>query len=182
MEEKVILVDDKDNEMGLMAKTEAHQKALLHRAVSVFVINSAGEWLLQRRALSKYHSGGLWTNATCTHPLPNESNMDAANRRLGQEMGMQCSLKEIFSFTYKEVLDHQLTEHEYDHVFIGITDSTPTINTDEVAEFKYIKYEKLLHDITNNPSHYTVWFKKIIDRVNNLSNKTSNPIAIAEEL
>lgn len=169
MEENVILVDEKDNEIGLMAKTEAHKKALLHRAISVFIFNSNGEWLLQRRALTKYHSGGLWTNACCTHPLPNESNIDAANRRLKEEMGMHCSLKELFSFTYKETLDNELTEHELDYVFIGITDLMPVINTDEVAEFKYIKYDSLILDIRNNPSHYTVWFMKIIERVHLLT-------------
>lgn len=171
MEENVILVDNKDNEIGLMAKTEAHKKALLHRAVSVFIFSSDGKWLLQRRALSKYHSGGLWTNASCTHPLPDESNMNAAIRRLEQEMGMHCTLKEIFSFTYNEALDHKLTENEYDHVFIGVTDMKPEINLHEVAEYKYINYEALILDISNNPSHYTVWFKKIIERVNNFQSK-----------
>ena len=165
MEENVILVDDKDNEIGLMAKTEAHKKALLHRAISVFIFNSNGEWLLQRRALSKYHSGGLWTNTSCTHPLPNENNVDAAHRRLGQEMGLQCSLKEIFSFTYKEALDQQLTENEFDHVFIGITDMIPIINVDEVAEFKYVSYQNLEFDINKNATEYTIWFKKIYNRV-----------------
>ena len=169
MEEKVILVDEMDNEIGLMPKTEAHKKALLHRAISVFIFNSNGKWLLQRRALTKYHSGGLWTNACCTHPLPNESNTDAANRRLKQEMGMSVSLKELFSFTYKETLDNELTEHELDHVFIGTTDLTPNINADEVAEYKYISYDDLIHDIQNNPSNYTVWFKKIIERVHSLT-------------
>jgi isopentenyl-diphosphate delta-isomerase len=169
MEEKVILVDEMDIEIGLMPKTEAHKKALLHRAISVFIFNSNGKWLLQRRALTKYHSGGLWTNACCTHPLPNESNTDAANRRLKQEMGMSVSLKELFSFTYKETLDNELTEHELDHVFIGTTDLTPKINADEVAEYKYISYDDLIHDIQNNPSNYTVWFKKIIERVHSLT-------------
>lgn len=173
MEENVILVDEKDNEIGLMAKTEAHKKALLHRAISVFIFNSEGEWLLQRRAFNKYHSAGLWTNTCCTHPLPNENNPDAANRRLKEEMGMHSTLKELFSFTYKETLDNELTEHELDHVFVGITDLMPTINTDEVAEFKYIKYDSLILDIKNNPSHYTVWFKKIIERVSNLVPKTN---------
>jgi isopentenyl-diphosphate delta-isomerase len=169
MEENVILVDDNDNEIGLMAKTEAHKKALLHRAISVFIFNSDGKWLLQRRALTKYHSGGLWTNACCTHPLPNESNIDAANRRLKEEMGMHGSLKELFNFTYKETLDNELTEHELDHVFIGTTDLTPNINADEVAEYKYISYDDLIRDIQNNASNYTVWFKKIIERVHSLT-------------
>jgi isopentenyl-diphosphate delta-isomerase len=173
MEENVILVDDNDNEIGLMAKTEAHKKALLHRAISVFIFNSAGEWLLQRRAFNKYHSGGLWTNACCTHPLPNENNIDAANRRLKEEMGMHGSLKELFSFTYKETLDNELTEHELDHVFVGTTDLMPTINTDEVAEYKYISYDDLIRDIQKNPNNYTVWFKKIIERVSDLVPKTN---------
>jgi len=172
MEENVILVDDKDNEIGLMAKTEAHKKALLHRAISVFIFNSADEWLLQRRALTKYHSGGLWTNACCTHPLPNESNIDAANRRLKEEMGMHSALKESFYFKYKEALDNELTEHELDHVFIGTTDLTPNVNFDEVAEYKYISYDDLIRDIQKSPSNYTVWFKKIVERVSILITKT----------
>ncbi|MDD4823544.1 MAG: isopentenyl-diphosphate Delta-isomerase [Bacteroidales bacterium] len=164
-EENVVLVDEKDNEIGLMGKTEAHKKGLLHRAISVFILNSNGEWLLQRRALDKYHSGGLWTNACCTHPQANESNIDAANRRLMEEMGMDCSLKELFCFTYKEVLDNELTEHEVDHVFIGITDVAPTINVAEVAEFKYIAYQDLEPDIANNPSEYTAWFRRLYARV-----------------
>jgi isopentenyl-diphosphate Delta-isomerase len=170
-EELVILVDEQDNQIGLMPKTEAHKKALLHRAISVFIFNSNGEWLLQRRALTKYHSSGLWTNTCCTHPMPGETNMDAANRRLRQEMGMQCPLKELFSFTYKEALDNELTEHEFDHVFIGITDSIPQINPNEVTEFNYINYSELILDIQKNPNHYTVWFKKIVERVNKLKQK-----------
>jgi isopentenyl-diphosphate Delta-isomerase len=170
-DELVILVDENDNEIGMMPKAEAHQKALLHRAISVFIFNSNGEWLLQRRALTKYHSAGLWTNTCCTHPLPGETNIDAANRRLRQEMGMQCSIKELFSFTYKEDLDSELTEHEFDHVFIGVSDFIPRINAKEVVEFKYVKYNDLIVDINKNPAHYTVWFKKIIERVNILKQK-----------
>jgi isopentenyl-diphosphate Delta-isomerase len=171
MEENVILVDEKDNEIGLMPKTEAHKKALLHRAISVFIFNSDGEWLLQQRAFTKYHSGGLWTNTCCTHPLPNESNIDAANRRLRQEMGMQCTLKELFSFTYKEPLDNELIENEFDHVFMGITNYAPRFNPKEVAAFKYVKFNDLILDIERSPGHYTVWFKKIIERVNTLKQK-----------
>lgn len=165
-EELVILVDEKDNKLGLMPKTEAHKKGLLHRAISVFIFDSDGKWLLQQRALTKYHSAGLWTNTCCTHPLPNESNIDAANRRLRQEMGMQCPLKEIFSFTYNEALDSELTEYEFDHVFVGITNYIPRINPKEVAGYKYVQYSELIQDIKKNPTHYTVWFKKIIERVN----------------
>lgn len=165
MDTYVILVDCNDNEIGISEKMEAHRKALLHRAVSVFICNSKGEWLLQRRALGKYHSNGLWTNTCCSHPNPKESSIDAANRRLMEEMGMKSELVDLFNFTYKEELDNELTEFELDHVFLGITDELPKINTDEVMDWKYISYNELLIDIRNNPQKYTVWFKKIFERV-----------------
>ncbi len=162
----VILVDENDNEIGAMQKMEAHQKALLHRAISVFVCNSNGDWLLQRRALHKYHSNGLWTNTSCSHPFPGESSLDAANRRLFEEMGLTADLVEIFSFTYKEPLDNKLTEYELDHVFFGITDDKPIINADEVYDWKYIPFNELQADVIMNPENYTVWFLKIFNRVN----------------
>lgn len=171
IEDSVILVDDSDNQIGLMPKTEAHKKALLHRAISVFICNTKGEWLLQRRALDKYHSGGLWTNSCCSHPLPNETSIEAANRRLMQEMGMKCSLNEIFSFTYIEPLDNELTENEFDHVIVGVSDDAPIENSKEVHEYKYIKYDELFNDILLKPDDYTVWFRKIFERVHkHLSN------------
>ncbi len=174
----VILVDSDDNQIGVSEKMEAHRKALLHRAVSVFIINSKGEWLLQRRALSKYHSNGLWTNTCCSHPYPNETSIDAANRRLIEEMGMKSQLNELFSFTYKEVLDNELTEYELDHVFIGNSDENPKINLDEVMEWKYISFSDLKNDIELNPNNYTVWFKKIFERVNSLNlMKTNNEVS-----
>jgi len=162
----VILVDDNDNPLGLMEKLEAHKKALLHRAISVFIINSNGEWILQKRALDKYHSSGLWTNTCCTHPLPGESDIESANRRLTEEMGIDCKLKKLFSFIYKEKLDSELTEYEYDHVFIGISDTDPVINTTEVVDWKKISYEDLHRDILTNPDNYTFWFKEIYKKVN----------------
>jgi isopentenyl-diphosphate delta-isomerase len=162
----VILVDSEDNQTGVSDKMEAHRKGLLHRAVSVFIINSKGDWLLQRRASGKYHSNALWTNACCTHPAPDETNIDVAHRRLMEEMGMKCQLIELFSFTYKELLDNELTEHEFDHVFLGITDEIPEINTDEVMEWKYVSYNDLLSDIEHKSNEYTVWFIKIFERVN----------------
>ena len=116
----VILVDEKDNQIGVMEKMEAHRKANLHRALSVFIINSAGEWLLQKRAMDKYHSRGLWSNTCCSHPFPGENIVAAAKRRLMEEMGLHCELKELFSFIYKEKLDNEITEYEYDYVFAGI--------------------------------------------------------------
>lgn len=162
----VILVDEYDNQTGIMEKMEAHRKALLHRAISVFVVNSKGEWLLQKRASGKYHSNGLWTNTCCSHPFPEETNIEAANRRLMEEMGLSTELREIFHFVYLEELDNGLTEHELDHVFVGITDVKPKINTKEVAEWKYINFGDLLNDIKLKPHSYTVWFKKIVARVN----------------
>ena len=161
----VILVDEKDQQVGIMEKMEAHEKALLHRAVSVFVINSKGEWLLQQRALHKYHSADLWTNTCCTHPLPDETNLEGANRRLQQEMGMECELKELFSFTYKELLDNDFTEYEIDHVFIGFSNLEPIRDPTEVANTKYFSYQELDSDVKINPDRYTVWFKKIYQQV-----------------
>ena len=128
MEEvKVILVDSNDNKTGLMPKSEAHLKALLHRAVSVFVVNSAGEWLIQQRALQKYHSAGLWTNTCCSHPFPGETNDGAAKRRLMEEMGIEnCTLTRLFAFTYFQQLENGITEHEIDHVFLGFSDRHQT--------------------------------------------------------
>ena len=162
----MILVDKSDKPMGVMEKMEAHRKGLLHRAISVFIITSTGEWILQKRAHDKYHSKGLWTNTCCTHPFPGESGIDAAKRRLAEEMGLNCTLNELFSFIYKEKLDNDLTEHEYDHVFIGITDSEPEINTSEVVAWEKISFEELHNDIILDPDSYTVWFKEIYQRVN----------------
>ncbi len=162
----VILVDENDAPIGLMEKIEAHKKALLHRAISVFIINSKGDWILQKRAYDKYHSKGLWTNTCCTHPLPGESELDSANRRLIEEMGIECKIKKLFSFIYKEKLDNELTEYEYDHVFIGISDNEPVINISEVVDWKSISFEELHLDIQLNPDNYTFWFKEIYQNVN----------------
>ena len=162
----VILVDEKDNQIGVMEKMEAHRKANLHRALSVFIINSAGEWLLQKRAMDKYHSRGLWSNTCCSHPFPGENIVAAAKRRLMEEMGLHCELKELFSFIYKEKLDNEITEYEYDYVFAGISDEDPVINSDEVIDWKRINFMDLQNDVRNNPLNYTVWFREIYQRVN----------------
>ncbi len=164
--ERVILVDTNDKAVGEMEKIEAHKKAKLHRAVSAFIFNSDKQMLLQRRALSKYHSPGLWTNTACTHPRPNENNKDAAIRRLNEEMGLKVDeLTKVFDFIYKAKLDNELTEHELDHVFIGFSDAEPKPEPSEVCEFKYVEIDKILTQINNAPDDYTVWFKKIIERV-----------------
>lgn len=162
--EKVVLVNEKDDVIGSMEKIEAHEKALLHRAFSVFVINKNNELMLQRRALGKYHSPGLWTNTCCSHPRVGETYSDGAHRRLIEEMGFDCELKDIFSFIYKAPFDNGLTEHELDHVFVGYCETEPVINTDEVDSWKWIAIDELKQDIKNNPQDYTVWFKIIFEK------------------
>ena len=158
-EEKVILVDKNDNQVGLMPKLEAHEKGVLHRAFSIFIFNSKYELLLQKRASSKYHSGGLWTNTCCSHPREGEDTLDAANRRLDEEMGIKTSLRKVYDFIYKAELDNQLTEHEFDHVFYGVCDNDPILNKDEAEDFKWVDMETLNNDIIINEDNYTVWFK-----------------------
>lgn len=157
--EFVILVNENDEQIGLMEKMEAHEKAILHRAFSVFIFNSRGEMLLQQRALQKYHSPGLWTNTCCSHPKDGETLEQATRRRLEEEMGMQCELTKAFAFIYKSDVGQGLTEHELDHVFLGETDQEPNINPDEVAAWKYMKLDDLHRDMENNPQNYTVWFR-----------------------
>jgi len=159
LEEKVILVDKNDKQVGLMPKLEAHEKGILHRAFSVFIFNSKYELLLQKRASSKYHSGGLWTNTCCSHPREGEDTLDAANRRLDEEMGIKTSLRKVYDFIYKAELDNQLTEHEFDHVFYGVFDNDPILNKDEAEDFKWANMETLNNDIIKNEDNYTVWFK-----------------------
>ena len=161
----MILVDEEDNQLGTIEKVEAHKRALLHRAVSVFIFNSKHEMLLQKRALKKYHSPGLWTNTACTHPFIGESNFEAANRRLAEEMGLYTQLKEVFHFIYKEKLDNEFWEHELDHVFIGLSDEKPNPDATEVMDFKYIAFGDLVTEIHKNQDRYTIWFKKIFERV-----------------
>ena len=157
--EQVVLVGPEDNEIGTMEKQQAHVEGRLHRAISVFIFNSEGEMLLQQRAAGKYHSASLWTNTCCSHPRPGESSYAAAMRRLHEEMGLACELKEIFSFVYKASLDHDLTEHEFDHVFVGITDDMPRPDISEVGAWKYISQTSLDKDIEAAPEKYTEWFK-----------------------
>ncbi|MDC3366578.1 isopentenyl-diphosphate Delta-isomerase [Flavobacteriaceae bacterium] len=161
MEENVILVDVLDNQLGLMPKMEAHEKAVLHRAFSVFIFNDKDELMLQQRAAHKYHSPLLWTNTCCSHQRDGESNIEAGKRRLIEEMGFKTNLKEIFSFVYKAPFDNGLTEHELDHVMIGNFNGVPKINPDEVASYKWMTLEAIKKDIELQPNIYTVWFKII---------------------
>jgi len=161
--EKVILVDQSDNQIGLIEKIEAHQKGLLHRAFSIFVLNDKNELLLQQRAAQKYHSPLLWTNTCCSHQRVGETTIQAGNRRLQEEMGFTTPLKELFSFIYKAPFDNGLTEHELDHVMIGYYNQNPIINTDEVENWKWISIENVREKIAQNPEEYTIWFKIIFD-------------------
>ena len=162
-EEKVILVNQKDEPIGLMNKLEAHEKAVLHRAFSVFILNDKNELMLQQRAHHKYHSPLLWTNTCCSHQRENETNIQAGTRRLREEMGFETELKEMFHFIYKAPFDNGLTEHELDHVMLGYYNEMPDINKDEVESWKWMKIEEVKNDMIANPNLYTVWFKIIFE-------------------
>ena len=161
--ERVILVDTQDNVIGSMEKLEAHRKGVLHRAFSILIFNSKGEVLLQKRSKNKYHSGGLWTNACCSHPLPHESMSEATRKRLKHEMGIDLQPQFAFKFVYKTNLDKDLIEHEYDHVFIGKYDGVPHTNLDEVEDWKFVDVASLRHDLELHPDSYTEWFKLIMN-------------------
>jgi len=154
----IILVNEQDEPVGTMEKMEAHRKALLHRAFSVFIFNSRGEMLLQQRALRKYHSAGLWTNACCSHPKPGEDTLPAAETRLWYEMGFSTGLKKIFEFTYRSAFDNGLTEYEFDHVFAGVHDGVIAPNNDEVADYCYKSMSAIKDSLQTHPAKYTTWF------------------------
>lgn len=158
----IALVDIHGNETGSMEKLAAHEQGVLHRAFSIFIFNDRDELLLQRRADSKYHSSGLWSNTCCSHPHPGEAVITAAHRRLQEEMGFDCDLNEIFTLTYKAGVGNGLTEHEYDHVLVGRCNASPQVNMDEVQEWKWVSLPSLSEEIVRFPAHYTHWFKLII--------------------
>ena len=162
-EDNVILVNQKDEQIGLMPKLEAHKKAVLHRAFSVFILNSKNEIMLQQRAHHKYHSPLLWTNTCCSHQREGETNIQAGSRRLFEEMGFETGLKELFHFIYKAPFDNGLTEHELDHVMIGYYEDEPKINSEEVENWKWMCIEDVRSDMQLHPEIYTVWFKIIFD-------------------
>ena len=163
-EEQVILVNERNEQIGLMPKMEAHEKAVLHRAFSVFIFNDNNELMLQQRALDKYHSPGLWTNTCCSHQRDGESNVEAGKRRLMEEMGFTAHLEESISFIYKAPFDNGLTEHEYDHVLLGKYNDEPEINPKEVAAWKWMKIDDVKVDIALHPGAYTEWFKIIFQK------------------
>ena len=166
--EKVILVNQQDQVLGSMEKMEAHLTGSLHRAFSIFIFNDKKELLLQQRAKEKYHSGGLWTNSCCSHQRPEETTLEAANRRLNEELGFTTQLKEEFCFIYRAELDQNLIEHELDHVLIGTYNEISEFNKDEVMAVKYVPLDELEKSIESNPELYTEWFKIIFQKVKNL--------------
>ncbi|MBL0182113.1 MAG: isopentenyl-diphosphate Delta-isomerase [Chitinophagaceae bacterium] len=155
----VILVDEHDVPVGVMGKMEVHQKALLHRAFSIFIFNDRGEMLLHKRADKKYHSGGLWTNACCSHPRPGEDTMEAAEKRLREEMGIATPLKKAFAFIYKAGFDNGLTEYEFDHVFVGNYNGEIIPDQEEVSDYCFKTMEEVRSSIESHPQKYTEWFK-----------------------
>lgn len=175
----VILVNEKDEPIGQMEKMEAHRKAVLHRAFSVFIFNSKGEMLLQQRALQKYHSGGLWTNACCSHPAPNEDTDSAAERRLREEMGFNTPLTKIFDFVYQADFDNGLTEHEFDHVYIGEFEGTVNPNPSEVHDFCYKSLDSIESNLTSHPDKYTAWFHIAFPKVRQWAEKHFAQVATA---
>jgi len=163
MEEKVVLVNEKDEILGLMEKMQAHENGILHRAFSVFLFNSKGEMLLQKRAAEKYHSPNQWTNACCSHPRVEESYLDAAHRRLKEELGINSEISEKFYFIYKADVGQNLWEHELDHVFTGFYEGDFNLDLEEVSEVRYISMEDLDKEMKQNPEHFTEWFKIILE-------------------
>ena len=161
--EHIILVDEHDCEVGTMDKIEAHRKGRLHRAFSILLFNSRGEMLLQKRSRNKYHSGGLWSNTCCSHPLPGETMEQATQRKLKQEMGINLRTEFAYKFIYQATLDNGLIEHEYDHVFVGQFDGEPRINSEEVEDWKFMDLNYLREDAEKHPELYTYWFKLILN-------------------
>jgi isopentenyl-diphosphate delta-isomerase len=169
--EYVVLVNENDTQIGIMEKMAAHIVPRLHRAFSIFIFNSKGELLLQQRALSKYHSPGLWTNTCCSHPHDGESLEQATSRRLMEEMGLHCEMHEVFTFIYKAPVGLGLIEHEFDHVWFGQSDDTPIINTEEVESYKYMNLDDIADDMKAHPECYTEWFKISFDEITKHVNK-----------
>ena len=165
MSEMLVLVDEKDNQIGYEEKIKVHKNGELHRAFSIFIFNTDGEMLLQQRSKKKYHFGGLWTNACCSHPLKGEKMENALHRELKEEMGFDTKLKESFSFLYRaEDPDSGMIEHEIDHVFVGKYDGKPIASPEEIDDWKWVKIDKLREDLKNNPEKYSPWFKIAINK------------------
>ncbi|TDH23338.1 isopentenyl-diphosphate Delta-isomerase [Segetibacter sp. 3557_3] len=177
--DEVILVNEQDEAIGTMEKMEAHYKAVLHRAFSVFILNSKGEMLLQQRAFSKYHSGGLWTNACCSHPRPGEETLAAAERRLYEELGFNTPLEKVFDFTYKSQFNNGLTEHEFDHVFLGSYHGSVRPNSAEVNDFCYKPLDEIAGLLKTSPDKFTSWFHIAFSRLMEWKRSVELPAAVS---
>lgn len=163
--EHVIYVDEQDREVGTGEKLEAHQKGVLHRAISVFIFNKKGELMLQKRAKTKYHSAGLWSNTCCSHPRPGEDVETAARRRLQEEMGFTCDVRNVHHLLYRTTFPNGLIEHEYDHMFIGESEVTPTLNPEEAEDWKWMSPDAIKKDLKAHPEHYSYWFKLVLEDI-----------------
>jgi isopentenyl-diphosphate delta-isomerase len=179
LEQKVILVNEADEPVGVMEKMEAHRLGLLHRAFSVFIFDAAGRMLLQRRAAQKYHGGGLWTNACCSHPYPEEKEEAAAHRRIKEELGFTTQLQKIFSFTYKATVENGLIEHEYDHVFAGEYEGIIKPNEDEVSDYTYCTMDEIKELLQSHPRRFTEWFKIAFSQVESWWETTYAPAKVS---
>ncbi len=171
----VVLVTENDKPIEEIDKLLAHEKGLLHRAFSIFIFNNEGRMLLQQRSDNKYHGAGLWTNACCSHPQWNEDIGESAIERLYFEMGFTCEIRKVFSFIYNAEVENGLTEHEYDHVFLGYTDQQPNPNPHEVKDFKWISIEELAADVKEHSKNYTYWFKSALPKILSVINIDINP-------
>lgn len=165
MMEQVILVDSENKQLGTMEKMEAHRKGLLHRAFSIFIFNSVGEMLIHKRAAGKYHCGGMWTNAVCSHPRPGENQSQALKRKMKQEMGFSTEVNKVFDFTYRADLDNGLIEHEYDEVFYGTYEGEFSPNPGEVEAYRYVSIQEIKEEIRMNPNLFTPWFRLLLERI-----------------
>jgi isopentenyl-diphosphate delta-isomerase len=165
MIERVILVDTENRQVGTMEKMEVHRKGLLHRAFSIFIFNTKGEMLIHQRADSKYHCGGLWTNAVCSHPRPGEAHEEALRRKMIQEMGFYTEVKKAFDFSYRAILENGLIEHEYDEVFFGIYEGKLEPNPSEVQQYRYMSLNEIRDEVRNRPETFTPWFKLLFERM-----------------
>jgi isopentenyl-diphosphate delta-isomerase len=164
--EYVVLVDENDHEIGLAEKMEAHERCLLHRAFSVFILRGK-ELLLQQRALHKYHSPGLWTNTCCSHPRQGEAMLAAGERRLKEELGFSTPLRDIGWFHYTAHFSNGLSENEIDHVLIGtIADDTLIQpNPAEIHALRWISLEDLDRELKEHPEQFTPWLEKALKLV-----------------
>ena len=165
MEKQVILVNEADEPTGAAGKMDAHKKGWLHRAFSIFIFNHRGEMLLQQRALNKYHSGGLWTNACCSHPAPGEETIAAAHTRLKEEMGFATEVEKIFNFVYKAEFENGLIEYEFDHVFVGEYDGEIEIAKEEVMDYCFKNMQEIRDSVNDHPLRYTAWFRLAFPRI-----------------